>query len=89
MWEIKWKVQRKNQTSHTVKDAKNNRIECSSQILDEYNKYEKDMFINMEQCCGHWKNWEKQFFVTKWLILVILKGLHQQKLKSPLVSKKW
>ena len=33
--EIKRKVQRKNQTPHTIKDKKNNRIECSYQILEE------------------------------------------------------
>ena len=27
-----------------------------------------DKFINMRQCWGHWKNWEKQFVVTKWSI---------------------
>ena len=32
--EIKRKVQRKNQTPHIVKDAKNNRIQCSFQILE-------------------------------------------------------
>ena len=28
--------------------------------------YHWGMFINMRQYCGHWKNWEKQFFGTKW-----------------------
>ena len=59
-----------------------------------------DMFINMRQCCGHWKNQEKQFLVGKWsvfqegscnfqetYILVILKGLHQQKLKKSFCNK--
>ena len=54
-----------------------------------------DIFINMRQCCGNWKNWEKQFFVTKWsifyqgsrnfqesCILVLPKGLYKQKLKK-------
>ena len=58
-------------------------------------KYKLDMFINMRQRCEHWKNREKQFFITKWsvshwgswnfqeaCILAILKGLHQQKLKK-------
>ena len=27
-----------------------------------------NIFINMRQCCGHWNNSEKQFFVTKWSI---------------------
>ena len=37
IWEIKRKVQRKIQTAHTIKDEKNpNKIECSSQILEEY-----------------------------------------------------
>ena len=40
IWEVKRKVQRKNQTAHTIKDEKNNRIESSSQILEEYKKYE-------------------------------------------------
>ena len=30
IWEIKQKFQRKNQAPHTIKDDKNNRIECSS-----------------------------------------------------------
>ena len=38
-WEIKRKGQRKNQTPHTIKYKENNRIECSSQILEEYKKY--------------------------------------------------
>ena len=47
-----------------------------------------DTVINMRQCCGHWKNSEKQFFVPKWSIftkgeflgkiLVVLKGLNWQ-----------
>ena len=40
IWEIKQKFQRKNETPHTIKDEKNNRIESSSQILEEYKKYE-------------------------------------------------
>ena len=43
IWEIKRKVQRINQTPHTIKDEKNNRIECSSQILEEYKKYYKNL----------------------------------------------
>ena len=39
IWEIEQKVQRKKQTPHTIKDEKNNRIEFSSQILEEYKKY--------------------------------------------------
>ena len=38
--EIKQKFQRQNETPHTIKDKKNNRIESSSQILEEYKKYE-------------------------------------------------
>ena len=41
IWEIKRKVQRKNQTPHTIKEKKTNGIECSSQILEEYEKYYK------------------------------------------------
>ena len=41
IWEIKQKVQRKNQRPQTIKDEKNNRLECSSQILEEYKKYYK------------------------------------------------
>ena len=36
--EIKRKVQRQNQTHHTIKDEKNNRIESSSQISEKYKK---------------------------------------------------
>ena len=43
IWEIKRKVQRKNQTPHTIKDEKNNRIEYSTQILEEYKKYYKNL----------------------------------------------
>ena len=43
IWEVKRKVQRKNQTPHTIKDDKNNKIESSSQILEEYKKYENIM----------------------------------------------
>ena len=38
IWEIKWKVQRKNQTPRTIKDEKNNRIEGSWQIIEEHKK---------------------------------------------------
>ena len=41
--EIKRKVQRQNQTPHTIKDEKNNRIESSSQILEEYKKYYENL----------------------------------------------
>ena len=41
--EIKRKVQRKNQTPHTIKDEKNNKIKCSSQILEEYKKYYENL----------------------------------------------
>ena len=40
IWEVKRKVQRKNQILHTQKDEKSNRIESSSEILEEYKKYE-------------------------------------------------
>ena len=43
IWEIKRKVQRKNQTPHTTKDEKNNRIESLSQILEEYKKYYENL----------------------------------------------
>ena len=43
IWEIKRKVQRQNQTPHTIKDEKNNRIESSSQILEEYKKYYENL----------------------------------------------
>ena len=43
IWEVKRKVQRKNQTPHTTKDEKNNRIESSSQILEEYKKYYENL----------------------------------------------
>ena len=43
IWEVKRKVQRKNQTPHTTKDEKNNRIESSSQILEEYRKYYENL----------------------------------------------
>ena len=43
IWEIKQKVQRKNQTPHTIKDERNNRIEYSSQILEEYKKFYKNL----------------------------------------------
>ena len=39
IWEINWKVQRKNQVPHTIKNEKK-KTECSSQILEEYKKYE-------------------------------------------------
>ena len=39
IWKIKRKVQGKNQTPYTIKDEKNNRIECSSQTLEEHKKY--------------------------------------------------
>ena len=41
--EIKQKVQRKNQTPHTIKDEKNNTIEFLSQILEEYKKYYENL----------------------------------------------
>ena len=34
---------RKNQTTHTIKDEKNSRIESSSQILGEYKKYYENL----------------------------------------------
>ena len=43
IWEVKWKVQRKSQTTHTIKDEKNNKIESSSQILEEYKKYYENL----------------------------------------------
>ena len=43
IWEIKRKVQRKNQTPHTTKDEKNNRIESLSQILEEHKKYYENL----------------------------------------------
>ena len=43
IWEIKQKFQRKNETPHTIKDEKNNRIESSSQILEEYKKYYENL----------------------------------------------
>ena len=43
IWEVKQKFQRKNQTPHTIKDEKNNRIESSSQILEEYKKYYENL----------------------------------------------
>ena len=33
----------KNQTSHTIKDENNNRIEYSFHILEEYKKYYKNL----------------------------------------------
>ena len=35
MWEVTREVQRKNQTPHTIRDEKNNRIKSSSQILED------------------------------------------------------
>ena len=32
------KFRKINQTTHTIKDEKDNRIQCSSQILEEYKK---------------------------------------------------
>ena len=43
IWEMKQKFQRQNQTPHTIKDEKNNRIESSSQILEEYKKYYENL----------------------------------------------
>ena len=43
IWGVKRKVQRKNQTPRTIKDEKNNRIESSSQILEEYRKYYENL----------------------------------------------
>ena len=43
IWEVKREVQRKNQAPHTIKDYKNNRIESSSQILEEYKKYYENL----------------------------------------------
>ena len=43
IWEGKRKVQRKNQIPHTLKDEKSNRIESSSQILEEYKKYYENL----------------------------------------------
>ena len=43
IWEVKRKVQRKYQAPHTIKDEKNNRIESSSQILEEYKKYYENL----------------------------------------------
>ena len=33
----------KNQTPHTTKDESNNRIECSSHILEQYKKYYENL----------------------------------------------
>ena len=35
IWEVTREVQTKNQTPHTIRDEKNNRIESSSQILED------------------------------------------------------
>ena len=43
IWEIKQNVKRKNQIPHTIKYGKNNRIECLSQMLEEYKKYYKNL----------------------------------------------
>ena len=43
IWEVKRKVQMKNQTPHTIKNEKDNRIESSSQILEEYKKYYENL----------------------------------------------
>ena len=37
----------------------------SSRALMDVESLYMHMFINMRQCCGHWKNQEKLFFVTK------------------------
>ena len=37
------KFRGKNQTPHSIKDEKNNRIESSSQILEEYKKYYENL----------------------------------------------
>ena len=43
IWEVKRKVQRKNQTPHTFKDEKSNRMESSSQISEECKKYYENL----------------------------------------------
>ena len=43
IWEVKRKVQRKNQTPHTIKDEKSNRMESSSQISEECKKYYENL----------------------------------------------
>ena len=43
IWEVKRKVQRKNQTPHTFKDEKSNRMESSSQISGECKKYYENL----------------------------------------------
>ena len=48
IWEIKRKVQIKNQTPHLIKNEKHSRIECSSQILEEYKKYYENL-LNRRQ----------------------------------------
>ena len=37
IWEVKLKVQRKNQTPHPIEDEKNNKIQSSSKTLGEWN----------------------------------------------------
>ena len=37
IWEVKLKVQRKNQTPHLIEDEKNNKIQSSSKTLGEWN----------------------------------------------------
>ena len=48
IWEIKRKVQIKNQTPHLIKNEKHSRIEGSSQILEEYKKYYENL-LNRRQ----------------------------------------
>ena len=48
IWEIKRKVQIKNQTPHLIKNEKHSRIECSSQIFEEYKKYYENL-LNRRQ----------------------------------------
>ena len=43
IWKIKRKVQGKNQAPYTIKDEKKNRIECSSQTLEEHKKYYENL----------------------------------------------
>ena len=50
------KFKKENQTPHTTKNYKRNKIECSSQILEEYKKYYENLLTTRQSEIDYQKN---------------------------------
>ena len=82
IWEVKRKVQRKNQTPHTFKDEKSNRMESSSQISEECKKYYENLLKTRQSETA--EETQIQFKVEKeFQQIPIDKGTRRKELQKP------